>query len=121
MSNSEDFSQTEINKKIGANLRHFRKSKNVSMADLSDHLGISYQQLQKYETGQNRLRLDSIVRIATFFKVDFNELLQLIIDQPDNKRTIKQSRDVDELLKLWDAIDDEVSKQALIRMLKTMV
>jgi transcriptional regulator with XRE-family HTH domain len=42
----------------------------VSQADVGDALGLTFQQIQKYETGTNRISAAMLVRIAAVLKVD---------------------------------------------------
>ena len=40
---------------VGANLRRFRLEAGLSQQHLAAQIGVSFQQLQKYERGQNRI------------------------------------------------------------------
>ena len=44
-----------MNKVIGSNLRFIRKLKKMSLQQLADKMNIKYQQVGKYELGQNQL------------------------------------------------------------------
>ena len=48
-------SPTDIDRVVGANVRRLRTEQGKTLQDLSEELRISHQQLQKYETGHNRL------------------------------------------------------------------
>lgn len=62
----------------GAKIKEFRALKNKSQETLAKEIGVTFQQLQKYETGANRIsvsRLESIANalkapIASFFRTD---------------------------------------------------
>lgn len=43
-----------IDQAVGENIQRLRLAKSLSLADLAVRLGISHQQLHKYETGSNR-------------------------------------------------------------------
>lgn len=66
----------KIDKVIGRNIRIHRLSKKMSQTELGDQLGVSFQQVQKYENGTNRVgsgRLYQIaatlgIHVSTFFK-----------------------------------------------------
>lgn len=45
---------------IGANIRRLRQQRHFSQKQLAKILGVSYQQLQKYETGVNRFPADRL-------------------------------------------------------------
>ncbi len=49
---------------IGQRLRERRTSLNISQSDIAAILGITYQQIQKYETGRNSIRATMLYRIA---------------------------------------------------------
>lgn len=47
--------KTDVDAHIGAQLREFRMSKKLSQSKLAEELGVTFQQVQKYENGSNRL------------------------------------------------------------------
>ena len=53
-----------IDIQVGENLRRFRLAECMTLAELAGELGISHQQLQKYETGTNRLSASMLKRAA---------------------------------------------------------
>lgn len=69
---------TNVDIKIGKQLRAYRKQRKVSQGDLAEIVGVTYQQIQKYENGTDRVsagRLHAIaqylgVPLAAFFDLD---------------------------------------------------
>lgn len=53
-----------IDAAIGARIRECRKSSRVSAVALAEAAGVSLQQLQKYETGRNRVPCGRMVLLA---------------------------------------------------------
>lgn len=51
---------------IGANLKHEREIRGLTQTDLGRALGVSYQQIQKYENGKSRLSTASLYLISNF-------------------------------------------------------
>lgn len=51
-------------KQIGERLRYERTRKLMSLTCLSDLIGVSYQQIHKYEKGQDTLSVPMLKRIA---------------------------------------------------------
>lgn len=49
---------------VGQRIRARRKWLRVSQTTLADHLGVSFQQVQKYERGANRVSASMLVKIA---------------------------------------------------------
>lgn len=55
---------------IGERLRMLREAKGLSRADLARPLGISFQQLQKYECGHNRISAGRLFEAAQMLDAD---------------------------------------------------
>jgi transcriptional regulator with XRE-family HTH domain len=62
-------SATGIDKHIGHRLRTRRLMLHMSQTDLAKVLGVTFQQLQKYEKGTNRLGASSLPKLAAALKV----------------------------------------------------
>lgn len=54
---------------VGKRIRQRRKFLSVSQADLADSLGLTFQQVQKYESGANRISASKLFEAATALKV----------------------------------------------------
>jgi transcriptional regulator with XRE-family HTH domain len=70
------------NSVIGANLRNLRQINNLSLQNLGEILDVTYQQVQKYETGVNALPLASLPVLADFFGVSADYFFQGTSDFP---------------------------------------
>jgi transcriptional regulator with XRE-family HTH domain len=53
-----------IDVEVGLRIRIRRKWMNLSQSALAEHLGLTFQQVQKYERGTNRVSASMLVRIA---------------------------------------------------------
>jgi transcriptional regulator with XRE-family HTH domain len=49
---------------IGQLIREIRKSRRMSQMSLADYVGVSYQQVQKYEKGTSSISVDRLKQIA---------------------------------------------------------
>lgn len=49
---------------VGGRVRAARLARDMSQVDLGDALGITFQQIQKYEKGRNRISCGSLLRIC---------------------------------------------------------
>lgn len=54
---------------VGSRIRIRRKSLGISQVQLADGLGITFQQIQKYERGANRISASKLYDAAKFLKV----------------------------------------------------
>ncbi len=75
---SEDFS-SKIDALVGARVRMLRERRKMSQTALGEAIGVSFQQVQKYERGANRISASALFQIAKSLGVtpaDFFEGLQ---------------------------------------------
>lgn len=60
---------------VGQRLRAFRLARKISQVTLGAGVGISFQQVQKYETGSNRISASMMCKLAAALEIDPAELL----------------------------------------------
>jgi transcriptional regulator with XRE-family HTH domain len=58
-----------IDRHVGARIRMLRMVRGVSQTDLGNAVGVSFQQLQKYEKGSNRVGASRLHQIADSLEV----------------------------------------------------
>jgi transcriptional regulator with XRE-family HTH domain len=59
-----------VDRHVGERVRHRRAEMGMTQQDLAKALGLSYQQLQKYETAANRISAGKLFEIAQTLKVE---------------------------------------------------
>ncbi|MFN7055235.1 helix-turn-helix domain-containing protein [Hyphomonas sp.] len=69
-------SPTRVDQLVGEKIRELRVAQNLTLSELGQELGISHQQLQKYETGTNRLSAGMLSNVARALRVPISELFQ---------------------------------------------
>src|SRR5215475_10142765 len=81
-----------VDQMVGRNIRIYRLQKKLTQTELADELGLTFQQVQKYEKGTNRVGSGRLLKIAMFLDVPVTALFkgsdemadtdkQLIFDQ----------------------------------------
>ena len=70
MHNKKDRSQTHnlVNATIGNNLRFIRKLKKMSLMQLAEKMNIKYQQVGKYELGENQMSAFRLLQVSQILK-----------------------------------------------------
>ncbi len=58
---------TIIRHLIGKNMRYWRKRAGFSQVAVGNHLGISFQQVQKYEVGIDAITCEKLLRLTLLF------------------------------------------------------
>lgn len=59
-----------IDRHVGVRIRQLRMARGLSQKGLGEALGVSFQQIQKYERGLNRVGASNLHRIALFLGVN---------------------------------------------------
>ena len=60
---------------VGANIRYCRIARNLTQTKLSLEIDVTFQQIQKYEKGDNCLNSYRLAQLATFFKVGVQDIM----------------------------------------------
>ncbi len=118
-----------VDQKVGNRLRVARTLRGVSQEQLARAVGLTFQQVQKYEKGANRISASRLWEFSTllgkdpswFFESDayederfHNEPLPIMNDSDDKLI----GRDVLELVREWRKIDDERIRQKIIELIR---
>lgn len=73
---------SDIDRRIAGRIREFRKAAGLSMADLAGPLGVSHQQVQKYETYQDRVTVGQLQIIAEKVGVSPGRFFDDVTERP---------------------------------------
>lgn len=67
--------ELDLNRKVGAAIRHFREYHGISQEGLASELGVSFAQIQKIEYGENRCSAGRLIMACDFFKVSLLDFM----------------------------------------------
>ena len=111
-----------IDVEVGQTLRQARVARGYSQTELGEALGISFQQVQKYERGANRLSASRLVRAARFLEIRSADLLP-----PDEQRQsplifnrITETAGLIEIVDAYCAIADSGLRRDLLNLLRCL-
>lgn len=100
-----------INEYAGKAIRNLRQSKNLTLNEVAQKVRISYQQLQKYEKGVNRLSIDKLYDIARFLGMEIYNFF------PGGPPLDRQNLQMIALADAFSSIQDEESKQLILKLI----
>jgi transcriptional regulator with XRE-family HTH domain len=96
---------------VGDNIRNARLAAGLSQTELGSACGISFQQIQKYEKGTNRVGGSRLMQIAEALKVPAATLLPAsqkhAVTPKHRAPTILQDRIGMDIVKAWDKLSRE--------------
>src|SRR5581483_1643286 len=90
---------TQTDGAVGQRIGEFRKDANLSQTELADQIGVTYQQLQKYENGTNRVGSGRLLHIARALDVPITAFFDGLA-RPTDKRGRALTARVAELTRL---------------------
>ncbi|WP_204255618.1 MULTISPECIES: helix-turn-helix domain-containing protein [unclassified Mammaliicoccus] len=100
------------NKDLATKLRYFRKAKKLTQKDVADHLNITPQAYQRYEsqTNTNEPNLENLKKLSVLFDINLGEL----INEKENTNSIEDT----EVLMFsdkegWDELSDDRKKEIM--------
>ena len=108
---------------IGARLRTRRRQLGLSQSELADRLGVSFQQVQKYERGANRVAASTLLTAAQTLNTSIAWLVGEEVsgrdDDDDVFRALSRPGAL-EILQAFNAIPDPRVRLALLAMAREM-
>jgi transcriptional regulator with XRE-family HTH domain len=108
---------------IGARLRTRRRQLGLSQSDLAARLGVSFQQVQKYERGANRVAASTLLTAAQALGTSIAWLVGEEVsgreDDEDVFRALARPGAL-EVLQAFNAIGDPRARAALLALAREM-
>jgi len=108
--------------KIGKLIKELRKTKGISQMKLAEMVGVSYQQIQKYEKSVSRISVERLKEISKALGVPMNLFFQperFGVSEPH--ALYKGMTDEEELLlQLFRKIKDKKLKRAVLTFLEEL-
>lgn len=115
--------QDSTAKIVGYNLRNLRKIHGFTQKVIADELGVSFQQVQKYETGQNKLPIENLLFLKKFYNVTFDTFFSGLKtgDGRENEKTFIQAIDEKLILKRFVNLKNPKTKTKVLRLIDIMI
>ncbi|MFN4185399.1 MAG: helix-turn-helix domain-containing protein [Hyphomonas sp.] len=108
---------TQVDRQVGERMRRRRILLGLTQDQVADALGISYQQIQKYETGANRISAGRLAQIAEVLEVLPGWFFGIpeAADAPGSS-----SRAVIELVRNFSRIEDDRVRTHLMALIRSL-
>ena len=110
---------TSIDVHVGLRLRQKRQLRGLSQEKMAEGIGLTFQQIQKYERGLNRVSAGRLYQFAQLLEVSplyFYEGLTLH-KNPDEHDPM-DTTEAHKLVRAWFAIKSEATRKAIMKMIK---
>ena len=108
---------------VGVRIRVFRTHRGLSQSDLAEKIGVAFQQVQKYESGANRVGASRLSRIAAALGIAIGELFEPSQHKSANSTSPFQllaERDALRVLKAFARTTDPRVRRAVARLVEAV-
>lgn len=113
----------EVDAQVGARVRYRRQTMGISQERLADGLGVSFQQVQKYERGANRISASRLQAIGQILDVPVSYFFEAAESDgsADNAAELLLDRSAVRLLRAFRRLRSPRHRQAIIDVAEAMV
>jgi transcriptional regulator with XRE-family HTH domain len=112
-----------IDKIVGDNVKALRLQRRMSQSQLADQIGLTFQQVQKYEKGTNRISAGRLYRIAKLFNIPIASLydgLEGVSGKGQSPAKLLTRRDATKLVEAFVDIPDRSARYALVTLARQL-
>lgn len=113
-----------MDKTVGRNIRLSRLTRGLSQTELADKLGITFQQIQKYEKGVNRVGAGRLFEIGSILGVPLTSFFEETAAAASAKGARSPSSGDPlsiRLVQAFSKLPDSRSRLALVTMVESMI
>lgn len=103
---------------LGARIRELRLLRGMSQQELGRRVGVTFQQIQKYERGFNRVSVATLIRVAAALAIAPEKLIENFAELspcdgvPFDERVL--------LIESYSAIDNAALRRSLLDLMRTL-
>jgi transcriptional regulator with XRE-family HTH domain len=105
---------------IGQKIRALRVAKDMSQTTLAAGLGVTFQQVQKYERGANRVSAARLQKIADMLDAPITFFYGSKKQHQDDGLPLIQSKGAIRILRAYEGISSGATRHALVMLAEAM-
>lgn len=114
-------SMQAVDRHVGQKIKWYRLQRNLSQDDLATALGISYQQLHKYENGSNSASASRLSDIARILRVQVGDFFRDFGAMQDNEWVnLQANREQLLLARYFNQIHSPEKRHAICHLLRML-
>ncbi|HAJ90405.1 MAG TPA: hypothetical protein DCM27_05260 [Rhodospirillaceae bacterium] len=116
MSKQKPRRATEHDIEIGFRIRKMRQDLRLTQSEVAAELHITYQQLQKYEQGTNKIPASRLSKISKILNVSEQDLLKPTSKNFEQLRKLQDQQ----VSLLWKKLDDDKKRHIVLMLLEQL-
>jgi transcriptional regulator with XRE-family HTH domain len=110
----------EMDRQVGARLKARRKTLGMSLTQVANKLGISYQQIQKYELGNNRVGASRLLSFSKLYEVPITQFFTGL-EEASKGEKVELDGKIIETARAITLIKDDRSRKAIKALIRSLV
>ncbi|WP_407524641.1 helix-turn-helix domain-containing protein [Methylobacterium oryzisoli] len=113
---------TEVDRLVGIRITALRKAKGLSQTALGNAVGVTFQQVQKYEKGQNRVGAGRLREIARLLEVPVSAFFEEPGDgsgRDDNVFGFLSTQGAIDVLRAYVQIEDDQLRREVLAIVRS--
>lgn len=103
---------------VGNRVRELRIRAGITQQTLAKEIGVSFQQVQKYEKGANRMGASRLVQVAGILKIPVATLFQDIDSR--GAQIAPLDRDASKVARDWTGITDPKTREVMRDVIRAL-
>lgn len=112
---------TSVDFVIAENLILYRKQRAISQEQMAKFLGITFQQVQKYERGHNRISASRLYQIAEYLKIPIADFFKGLPEYPKSPEDELLNEDNINTLRLYEELPTQEKKDIAKTIIKSLL
>jgi transcriptional regulator with XRE-family HTH domain len=118
---------------IGLRVKAYREIKGLSQVELGEAVGVTFQQIQKYESGKNKVGVSRLIDICSILETSLMSFLTGLADAQNAHiiavSDVKQdkilqdpdrNKEIEELLKIYNSVETTEDRKEILNVLKAL-
>lgn len=118
MSDRDTKSPTDVDRRIGASIRARRIALGMSQTELGQAVGVTFQQIQKYEKGSNRISVGRLDQISSALGVADLSWFLKATTPPSTETSLSMEASL--LLSAFARIEDRRVRKRILRLVSDL-
>ena len=114
--------QNTVDRYLGERVKNRRLMVGMSQTGLGDAIGVAFQQIQKYESGKNRISVSRLVDIAEALDVNISYLLEKYLisssRKNDSSPEINLNKETCRIIHAYNEIKDTHMRRRVLSLIK---
>jgi|SRR5688572_28113376 transcriptional regulator with XRE-family HTH domain len=111
-------STSDVDSVIGARTRSRRLQLGMSQERLAELLGITFQQVQKYEKGANRISASRLVQIAKALDIEVAYFFDGLSEAEASVESLLSTKDIVHLAQAFRQVKNQEVRRAILELVR---